>query len=516
MSTRYILAIDQGTTNTKAVLVDAAGRPAYRTSVPVRVTTLKSDWVEQDAREIWDSVRRAIDDCLNHCSPATPAGIGISNQRETIVAWERATGNPLAPAIVWQCRRSAALCSKLSKDGWGPLLRERTGLGIDPLFSAGKIAWLLENIPGLRARAESGEICFGTMDSWLIWNLTGGAHHVCDFSNAARTQLLNISTEAWDAELLSLFGVPHVSLPRLVSSSGLIGETAAAGAIPPGIPIASALGDSHAALAGHASFAPGTVKATYGTGSSLMTLVDALNQRASDLAITIAWRVQDATQYALEGNISMSGAAVQWLGEFLRLPNPIEDAARLAESVDSSDGVYFVPAMSGLGAPHWDTAVRGAVFGLSRTSTSAHLARAAVEAIAFQVRDVFDVMEREAAVPLPVLYADGGATRNDRLMQFQADILGRPVMRSICPDLSAVGAAWFAGIALGIWSSLEAIEKLRFDSQIFEPRMSETEREQKYGDWKLSVERARHGGANNQSESAKPFGGATAKTHARH
>ncbi|MGB6431789.1 MAG: glycerol kinase GlpK [Candidatus Acidiferrales bacterium] len=496
MSAQYILAIDQGTTNTKAVLVDAAGRPVFRASAPVRVTSPRPDWVEQDAREVWDSVRRVIEESLAHCSPAKPAGIGISNQRETVLAWDRATGNPLAPAIVWQCRRSAALCEQLAKDGWGSLLRERTGLGLDPLFSAGKFAWLLENIPGLRARAEAGEICFGTMDSWLIWNLTGGARHACDFSNASRTQLLNISTGAWDPELLSLFGVPPAALPRLVPSSSLIGETIAIGALPAGIPIASALGDSHAALAGHASFKSGTVKSTYGTGSSLMTLVDAANYRTADLATTIAWRVQGATQYAIEGNISMSGAAVQWLGEFLRMPNPIEDAARLAESVESSDGVYFVPAMIGLGAPHWDSAVRGAVFGLGRTSTVAHLAKAAVEAVAFQVRDVFDAMERAAGSSLPMLHADGGATHNDQLMQFQADVLGRPVMRSICPELSALGAAWFAGIALGTWGSLEALEKLKFDAQVFEPRISEIEREQRYGGWKLSVERARHRSSN--------------------
>jgi glycerol kinase len=515
MSTRYILAIDQGTTNTKAVLVDTAGRPAYKAAAPVRVSNPKSDWVEQDAREVWDSVRRVAEECLAHCTPSRPVGIGISNQRETVVAWERATGNPVAPAIVWQCRRSAAFCAKLAKDGWGELLRERTGLGIDPLFSGSKIAWLLENISGLRARAEAGEICFGTMDSWLIWNLTAGARYVCDFSNASRTQLLNISTGTWDAELLSLFGVPLAALPQLVPSSGLIGETVAIGAIPAGIPIASALGDSHAALAGHASFEPGTVKSTYGTGSSLMTLVGAAKHRAADLATTIAWRVQDATQYAVEGNISMSGAAVQWLGEFLRLANPIEDAAQLAESVDDSEGVYFVPAMSGLGAPHWDSVVRGAIFGLSRTSTTAHLAKAAVEAIAFQVRDVFDAMEREAGAPLPMLHADGGATQNDRLMQFQADVLGRPVTRSSCADLSAVGAAWLAGIALGIWPSLAVLEKLRFDSQIFEPRMSEAERDEKYGGWKLAVERARYGGDSDQPKSEKVSGTAT-KQHARH
>ncbi|MGD0841471.1 MAG: glycerol kinase GlpK [Candidatus Acidiferrales bacterium] len=514
MSTPYILAIDQGTTNTKAVLVDASGRPTFRTSAPVRVTCPKPDWVEQDAREVWDSVQQVVDECLRHCSPARPAAIGISNQRETVVAWERATGNPVAPAIVWQCRRSAAICSQLSKDGWGPLLRERTGLAIDPLFSASKIAWLLDNVSGLRKRAEAGEICFGTVDSWLIWNLTGGACHVCDFSNASRTQLLNISTGAWDDELISLFRIPAGALPRLVSSSALIAETAAIGSTPAGIPIASALGDSHAALAGHASFKPGTVKATYGTGSSLMTLVDTPHQRAAGLATTIAWRVGGVTQYAIEGNISMSGAAIQWLGEFLRLPNPVEDVARLAESAGSSDGVYFVPAMIGLGAPYWDSAVRGAVFGLSRTSTTAHLAKAAVEAIAFQVRDVFDAMEREAGCLLPMLHADGGATHNDQLMQFQADMLGRSVMRSICPDLSALGAAWFAGLALGLWRSLEALEKLRFDSQVFVPRMSEIEREQKYSGWKLSVERARRQAPAQPQDEASS--GAIEKEHAQH
>jgi len=488
----YILAIDQGTTNTKAVLVDRTGRPIFKTSEPVGVSSPQPDWVEQDAMEVWHSVRRTMEKCLSHIFPVKPDGIGISNQRETVVAWDRATGKPLAPAVVWQCRRSVQLCERLQAEGLSPLLRERTGLAVDPLFSASKLAWLLENVPGLRPRAEAGEVCFGTVDSWLIWNLSGGKVHATDFSNASRTQLLNIRAGSWDDELLSVFRVPRQTLPSLVSSSSLIAETVAMGGLPAGIPIASAIGDSHAALAGHASFKPGTVKATYGTGSSLMTLVTTPQTSGDALATTIAWRIDATTQYALEGNISMSGAAIQWLGEFLELADPVADVVRLAESAGNSGELYFVPAMVGLGAPFWDSSVRGAIFGLGRTSTLAQLACAAVESIAFQVRDVFDAMERAAGCSLPVLHADGGASLNDTLMQFQADLLGRPVMRSTCPDLSALGAAWLAGLALGYWNSLSALEDLQIESNLFKPRWPESEREPRYLGWRLAVARARH------------------------
>jgi glycerol kinase len=489
---KYILAIDQGTTNTKALLVGQDGQPAFRTSVPVTVTNPRADWVEQDALELWTSVVSVVNQCIAHAGSNSIAGVAVSNQRETVVAWERATGEPVGPAILWQCRRSAGICDGLLAGGYEPMLREKTGLEIDPLFSASKMQWLLEDIAGLRAQVEVGDICFGTIDSWLIWKLTGRAVHVCDASNASRTQLLNLQTLDWDEELLTLFGLPRVALPRVMPSSGRFGECAGIKGLR-GTQIMSAMGDSHAAMAGHASFVPGTVKATYGTGSSLMTLLPNLPEFSAEskVASTIAWSLNGTVQYALEGNVSMTGSAVQWVGEFLGLAEPVKETAALAETVSDTAGVYFVPAMVGLGAPHWDTSARGTVAGLSRTSRAAHLARAAVEAIAFQVRDVFDAMESSADCALPVLHADGGATRTDWLMQFQADVLGRPVVRSGCEDLSALGAAWFAGLALGWWSSTTEFAKIQPHTQTFTPRMSAAERKRRYAGWQLAVERAR-------------------------
>lgn len=490
MTGRYILAIDQGTTNTKALLVGRDGQPAFRASVPVTVTNPRADWVEQDAMELWESVLAVAVKCVAHAGAGAIGGVAISNQRETMVAWDRTTGEPVGPAILWQCRRSAGICDGLRAGGYEAMLREKTGLGIDPLFSASKMQWLLEDVEGLRGRAEAGEICFGTVDSWLVWRLAGV--HACDASNASRTQLLNLRSMDWDEELLALFGVPRVALPRLMASSGRFGRCGDVAGLR-GVPVMSAMGDSHAAMAGHASFVPGTVKATYGTGSSLMTLLPGLPESAgeSKVATTVAWALRDGVQYALEGNVSMTGSGVQWVGEFLGLADPARDAVALAETVNESAGVYFVPAMVGLGAPHWDSAARGTVSGLGRSSRAAHVARAAVEAIAFQVRDVFDAMEAEAGCALPVLHADGGATRNDGLMQFQADVLGRPVVRSGCEDLSALGAAWFGGLELGWWSSTAELAKIQPGTQTFTPRMKAAERERRYAGWRLAVARAR-------------------------
>jgi len=480
-----ILAIDQGTTNTKALLVDREGQPIHRASSRLRLLHPEPDFVEQDPLAILRSVDHVIADCLAFGKRI--AAIGISNQRETVLAWDRKTGEPIGNAITWQCRRATAICDRLRLDGHEPLLRERTGLGIDPLFSAAKLAWLLDRTPGLRDRAHAGEICFGTVDSWLLYHLTGGTHHVCDHSNAARTQLLNLHTSIWDPDLLAIFGIPIAALPTLHASTGRFADCTLPGLA--GIPILAALGDSHAALAGHGSTAPGTIKATYGTGSSLMTLTSGLTSNpASQLSQTIAWSTACCTNYALEGNINMTGSAIQWLGEFLALANPVEDAVALAASVPDSGGVHFIPAMSGLGAPHWDSAARGTIAGLTRTSTRAHLARAAVDCIAFQVRDVFDAMQHESGIALPALHADGGATRNDALMQFQAGILGRPVHRSTTEDLSALGAARLAGLALGWWPSLESLSHA---TTTFTPQMSGSEREARYSAWQHAVQQAR-------------------------
>ncbi len=491
MSDRFVLAIDQGTTNTKVVLVDAEGRVLARASRPLPVRFPHPGWVEQDAGDLWGSVAEAIQQCLAQAPHARPAAIGVSNQRETVVIWERRSGRPVGPCVVWQCRRSADLCEDLRRRGLEPVVRERTGLALDPLFSAGKIRWLLDNIPDGRKRAEAGDLCAGTVDSWVLWNLTGGAVHACDASNASRTQLLNVRRACWDSELLELFGVPRELLPEVRPSGGVFGESVKLGLLPAGVPVAALIGDSHAALFGHAAFRPGAVKATYGTGTSLMTLTEGAVFSRGGLSTTIAWQLGPAVTHALEGNILVTGSAVQWLGEFLGLPDPARDAAALAERAEPAEGLYVVPAFVGLGAPYWDARARGLITGLTRGTTAAQVARATLEAIAYQVLDVFEVMEAEAAQPLPELMTDGGASRNDSLMQFQADILGRPVVRNLSADLSAVGAAWLAGLAVGLWRSLDELAALPRQEDRFEPRMSQSERARRLAGWREAVARAR-------------------------
>lgn len=483
-----ILAIDQGTTNSKAVLVDRGGEILFRSSASVALHTPHSGWAEADAEEIWTGVQKVLQECVAHCGASCIAGIGISNQRETVVLWDRRTGSPLGPAILWQCRRSLPLCSALTASpSAASLIRARTGLFIDPLFSASKVAWLLQHLPGLRARAKAGELCFGTIDSWLLWKLTGGAVHATDRSNASRTQLLNIHTGEWDAELLSIFGIPAALLPQLCPSSHIFGATSAGSGLPAGIPLAGAIADSHAALLAHGFLRPGLVKATYGTGSSLMTLAET---QAGCLAQTIAWEAEGKRQLALEGNITMTGATVQWLGQFLQQERPVNAVLRLAAQVSSSEGVYLVPAMNGLGAPYWDSEVEGAVYGLQRTSTAAHLAYAALESTTLQVAEVFDSMEQATGMPVLELHADGGASENRLLMQLQADLLGRPVYRSACAELSALGAAWLAGIALGCWPSLDALPSLP-PKEVFLPQMPEAERTRRRAGWRLAIARTR-------------------------
>ncbi|MGH9833974.1 MAG: FGGY family carbohydrate kinase [Blastocatellia bacterium] len=486
---KAILAIDQGTTNTKALLVDAAGAVVSRASRPLQQTYPHPGWVEQDAAAIWQSVQEAIDECLQAAGEPELAAIAITNQRESVMLWDRETGQPIGPVVIWQCRRTAPFCEQLRARGLERMLRERTGLTIDPLFSASKARWLLDNIAGARARAENGELCLGTMDSWVLWNLTGGVVHACDVTNASRTQLFDLRQLKWDDELLALFGVPAAILPEVKSSSVVYGASAETGRLPGGIPIASLIGDSHAALYGQAGFQPGTVKATYGTGSSLMTLTAEPVNSEQGLSTTIAWG-RGQIRYALEGNISVTGAAVQWLGEFLGLPDPARDAARLAASVTDSAGLYVVPAFVGLGAPYWNEAARGLMTGITRGTTAAQAARAIIEAIAHQIRDVFDVMDAASPAGLSALLADGGGSGNDLLMQFQADILGRPVLRCASPDVSALGAAYLAGLAVGLWGSEEEIAALPRERDRFEPRLPASEREKLYAGWKQAVNRA--------------------------
>jgi glycerol kinase len=483
VSARYVLAIDQGTTNTKAILVDPCGGIVASASRPVAIRFPQPAWVEQDARVLWSSVADAAAECLAKAGNVRPAAIGISNQRESVVAWDRRTGEPVGPCVVWQCRRTAPFCAALREAGHEELLQRRTGLAIDPLFSAGKARWLLGRTPDGMRRAADGELAIGTVDSWLLWNLTGGAVHATDLTNASRTQLMDLRKLRWDPQLMAIFGIPAAALPTLRPSSWLYGESVAQGGLPAGIPVCALAGDSHAALFGHAIFSPGAVKATYGTGSSLMTATAEPVESTGGLSATVGWSRAEQTMYALEGNITVTGGAVQWLGEFLGLPDAAAGVAELASTVADTDGVYMVPAFAGLGAPHWNAGARGLITGLTRGTTAAHVARATVESIAYQVRDVFDAMEHDCEHALPVLLADGGASRNDFLMQFQADILNRPVERSASSDVSAMGAAWLAGLAAGVWRSLDELAALPRPERRFEPKMSETERARRYDGW---------------------------------
>ena len=485
---RHVLAIDQGTTNTKVFLFDERAAVTAQASRPVPIEFPRAGWVEQDARAIWRSVVDAIGECLSSAPGAAVAAVAVTNQRESVLLWERATGQPVGPVIVWQCRRTTEFCESLRERGLQSQLEMATGLTIDPLFSASKLRWLLVTLPDALARAERGELCAGTIDSWLIWNLTGGAIHACDATNASRTQLLNLHTAGWDRDLLALFSIPAAILPSVGASSGIFGEVTAVAALE-GIPIASAIGDSHAALFGHAAFAPGQVKATYGTGSSLMTVVPAPVRSRHGLSTTIAWSVDGRVQHALEGNITVTGSAVEWIGQIVGL-NSAAGAGDLAQTVDDTGGVYFVPALAGLGAPYWDANARGLVCGLSRGTSAAHLARAGVESIAYQIRDVFEAMCEDAGAPSALL-ADGGAAGNDALMQFQADVLGVPVIRSGAVDLSALGAAWLAGLAVGLWRDMTELSQLPRAASRFEPVMAAGRRDALYSGWRDAVERTR-------------------------
>ena len=481
----WILAIDQGTTNSKALLVGSDGRVVAQASAPASPTFPRPAWVEQDAMALWDSVLRAMEACLAEAGGPAPIAVAITNQRESALLWERATGAPLGPVVSWQCRRSGEFCEQLRRDGLEPFLFERTGLTIDPLFSGSKARWLLDQLPDGRERAEAGEICFGTVDSWLLWRLTGGREHRCDVTNASRTQLFNLHTLAWDDELLAVFGLPRALLPEVLPSSARYGETVAHGALPGGVPIASMIGDSHAALFGQGGHHAGSIKATYGTGSSLMMPLSrpVISQRG--LSTTVAWGT-DRVTYALEGNIAVTGAAVQWVADLLGLDD-FGRVAELALELDDSDGVVLVPAFVGLGAPHWRQEVRGILTGLTRGAGAAHVARAALESIAFQVCDVFAAMAAEAEVPLAQLLADGGASRNDWLMQFQADLLGTQVVRDDAGEVSALGAAQLAGLAVGVWASEAELAALPRTTTTFEPRMAAQERAYRRETWQRAI-----------------------------
>ncbi len=481
-----ILAIDQGTTNTKVLLMDRAGGVRARASRGLEIAFPRPGWVEQDPAALWRSVVEAVAECRSLAAGARVEAIGISNQRESVAVWDRRTGEAVGPCVIWQCRRTAAFCDELRRRGLEAQIRAVSGLPVDPLFSASKMRWLLESLPDGLARARDGELLAGTVDSWLLWKLTGGAVHATDFSNASRTQLFNLELCRWDAGLLGIFGIPAACLPEPRPSCSVFGATAE-----DGTPVASLIGDSHAALFGHAAFAPGAVKATYGTGSSLMSPVAGPTASRHGLSTTVAWAGADGVRYALEGNITNTGGTVQWLAGFLGLAGGSGELAELADTVEDSNGVYIVPAFAGLGAPHWDAGARGVLCGLTRGAMAAHAARAAVDSIAYQVLDVFEALGQDTGQPPATLFADGGASRNQRLMQFQADVLGRPVIRSASADLSAIGAAWLAGLAVGFWESLEELEALPRETTRFEPAMAEARRAELIDGWREALGRAR-------------------------
>jgi len=449
--------------------------------------------VEHAAEEIWGSQVAVAAEALARAglSARDLAAVGITNQRETTVVWERATGRPVCNAIVWQDRRTADLCDRLRSDGLEPLFRERTGLLLDPYFSGTKIAWILEHVPGARAGAEAGRLAFGTVDSWLIWKLTGGALHVTDVTNASRTLLWNLHTGAWDPELLDALGVPPQMLPEVRSSSEVYAETLPAVFGAP-VPLAGVAGDQQAALLGQACVKPGMAKNTYGTGCFLL-----LNTgrrpvpSASRLVTTPAWRIGGATDWALEGSVFVGGAVVQWLRDGLGLIRSSADVEALAASVPDAGGVVLVPAFTGLGAPHWDPYARGALLGITRGTTAGHVARAALEGIAFQVADVLTAMEADAGMPLAELRVDGGAAVNDLLMQLQADLIGVPVTRPVNPETTALGAAYLAGLAVGVWSGLDDVASRWRVERVFEPRLDRGRAEEMRARWAKAVERAR-------------------------
>ncbi len=494
MTARMVLALDQGTTSSRAILFDEAGQPVLTAQQEFPQIFPRPGWVEHDPRDIWRSQRdvaRAVLDQAN-LSPADVAAIGITNQRETTLIWDRRTGEPVYNAIVWQCRRTAAMCDALRAEGYDTVLREKTGLVTDAYFSGTKVAWLLDNVPGVRERAERGELAFGTVDTWLLWNLSGGALHVTDPSNASRTLLYNINTGDWDDEILAHLNIPRSLLPEVRPSSAVYGESVRHVLGAP-VPLAGIAGDQQAALFGQACLSPGMAKNTYGTGSFvLLNTGEARVASPEALVTTVAWQLEGGpVTYALEGSIFVTGAAVQWLRDGLGIIDSAEAIEPLAASVESADGVYFVPAFVGLGAPQWDAYARGTLIGLTRGTTRAHIARATLDAIALQSADVLAAMQADSGITLSSLRVDGGAARNNLLMQIQADVLGVPVQRPTLTETTALGAAYLAGLAVGVWPDPETLAERWTVERTFEPRMSDDERAALIAGWRRAVERAR-------------------------
>jgi len=495
MNQQYILALDQGTTSSRAILFDREGRAVKTAQQEFEQLYPQPGWVEHRPEDIWSSQLNAVHVLLRESGIETDQikAIGITNQRETTIIWNRETGEPIHNAIVWQCRRTAEDCDRMREEGLAAMFQERTGLVLDAYFSGTKVRWLLDKVPGARELADRGILAFGTVDSWLIWKLTGGRVHATDVSNASRTLLFNIERGDWDDELLAALDVPRSVLPHVAPSSALIGETDSA-LFGSAIPIAGIAGDQQAALFGQVCTTPGMSKNTYGTGCfMLLNTGEELVRSKSNLLTTVGWKVGDGPlEYALEGSVFIAGAAIQWLRDGLRIIGTAAETEALATSVDDNGGVYFVPAFVGLGAPYWDAYARGTIVGLTRGSTREHIARAALESIAYQTSDVLRCMRDDSGINLTELRVDGGAARNDFLMQFQADILGIPVVRPVNTETTAAGAAFLAGLAVGFWPSVDDLAEMWQRERTFEPNMSKSERERLLSDWTRAVERSRN------------------------
>ncbi|MBI1987296.1 MAG: glycerol kinase GlpK [Nitrospinae bacterium] len=488
---RYILALDQGTTSSRAILFDRSGAPIARCSRPFRQIFPQPGWVEHDPEEIWESQLAAAREVLREgaIDPRQVAAIGVTNQRETTVVWDRRTGRAVGNAIVWQCRRTAPICDQLWAEGWEPRIRERTGLLLDAYFSGPKVRWLLDSLPEGQRRAEAGELAFGTVDSWLLYRLTGGQVHVTDYSNASRTLLFDITRLRWEPEILQRLDLPEALLPEVRSSSEVYGYTEASLFGLP-IPIGGIAGDQQAALFGQGCFDPGMAKNTYGTGCFLLMNTGPQPIRPSGgLLTTLAWGINGTVEYALEGSVFVAGAAIQWLRDQLGILGSAGESEGLACSVPDTGGVYFVPAFVGLGAPHWDMYARGLLIGLTRGTTRAHIVRAALESIAYQSRELVACMERDAGVRLSMLRSDGGASANDFLMQFQADLLGVPVERAAVAETTALGAACLAGLAVGFWRDRGELVASRRAGRRFVPQMDEKARVRLIQGWEEAVRR---------------------------
>ena len=489
---KYIVALDQGTTSSRAVVVDENGKVVAVHGMEFPQIYPQPGWVEHDPAQILssqvESLKKAVEKAA--IDPKDIVGIGITNQRETTIIWDKATGKPVCNAIVWQCRRTAAEIERLKAEGASEIIRKKTGLIPDAYFCGSKIQWILRNVPGTRVAAQAGELLFGTVDTWLIWNLTREHAHVTDVSNASRTMLFNIHTMDWDQELLDLMEIPHVLLPKVVDSSGVVGmlDKSILGVE---IPIAGIAGDQQAALFGQACYEKGMVKTTYGTGGFLLmqTGTEAVESE-NGLLTTVAWRMGGKTEYALEGSVFVASASIQWLRDEMKLISSAAESEEVALSVPDTAGVYVVPAFTGMGAPYWDMYGRGAIVGLTRGAGRAHIVRATLEAIAFQNADVMDAMTRDSGIPLSQMRADGGASANGFLMQFQADVLGIPVVRPAVTETTAMGAAYLAGLAVGVWESREQVAALWRTDRIFQPQWSEDQRAERLRQWHRAVLRA--------------------------